>query len=38
MAHGLVNAFIKNAQIDIQKCITWLKKSERESKLWNKHA
>jgi hypothetical protein len=29
MAHGLVNAFIKNAQIDIQKCITWPKKSEK---------
>jgi hypothetical protein len=28
MVHGLVGTFIKSAQIDIQKCITWLKKYE----------
>jgi len=36
MAQGLAIAFIKSAKIDIQKCITWLKKKER--KLKNKHA
>jgi hypothetical protein len=27
---------IKNAQFDIQKCITWLKKSSKGKQKWNK--
>jgi hypothetical protein len=35
VCHELIYAFIKGVQINIQNCITWLKKSSKGNQAWH---